>query len=290
MRPIKWKMTKPLPDFEDPPVVEVALSVQFDHLNDFRVQHVGQLSECYTKDFPKVSEQPPISPAYELFDNDGYISPVFRMELSDYSPLSRIWFVNDSDTRLIQIQRDRFVYNWRRASIDEAYPHYPDVRKSFEQQFLVFQKFLIDHKLTDLIPNQCEVTYVNLIEASEDMPSRTEANKLLTVFHSDYSDDYLSEPEDVRLALRYRIHDIEGNPVGRLHILLDPTYYPNRQTLLYRLTIVARGKPLGEGIEGVLGFFDLGRDSIVRGFTSITTKMMHKKWRRINDDTMCPDS
>ena len=41
------------------------------------------------------------------------------------------------------------------------------------------------------------------------------------------------------------------------------------------------GSP-GEDIEGAFLFLDIGREWIVRGFTSLTTKDMHKVWRRKN--------
>jgi hypothetical protein len=34
------------------------------------------------------------------------------------------------------------------------------------------------------------------------------------------------------------------------------------------------------GHERIFRFFDLGRDQIVRGFTSITTPEMHQFWKR----------
>lgn len=282
-------MQKPLPDFEEPPVAEVALSVQFDPLTEFRIQHVGQLWECYKTEFPRVTEQPPIAPAYELFTSEGLVLPALRMELTDYAPLPRIWFINETDTRLIQIQRDRFVYNWRRAYTHEPYPRYPDVKKSFEKQFVIFREFLMKQGFQDLVPNQCEVTYVNLIEADDRLASRGQANQLLTAFRLEYSDDTLSEPEDVRMALRYRIPGFGNEPAGRLHIALDPVYGHVDQAILYRLNIMARGKPLSENEEGVLAFFDLGREWIVRSFAAVTTKTMHRRWKRVNDNNLCND-
>jgi hypothetical protein len=49
---------------------------------------------------------------------------------------------------------------------------------------------------------------------------------------------------------------------------------------MFLLTLTARGRPGSDGIPGVLQFLDVGREWIVRGFTSITTATMHKIWGR----------
>jgi len=41
-----------------------------------------------------------------------------------------------------------------------------------------------------------------------------------------------------------------------------------------------RGRPLGEGVEGILKFMDFGREKIVRAFSDITTEKMHVLWGR----------
>jgi len=55
-----------LPDFEHPPVVEVALSVQFEPLL-LETRHVADLWEKCRSEFPEWQDQPPIAPAFEFF-------------------------------------------------------------------------------------------------------------------------------------------------------------------------------------------------------------------------------
>jgi hypothetical protein len=54
------------------------------------------------------------------------------------------------------------------------------------------------------------------------------------------------------------------------------------QQPMFVLTLTARGRPIGEGIEGALAMLDIGREWIVRGFASVTTRTMHDVWRRID--------
>lgn len=124
------------------------------------------------------------------------------------------------------------------------------------------------------------MTYVNHIVSGQGWERHGQIGEVLTVWTPRYGDAFLSEPEDVRLALRFVIPDGAGNPLGRLHITSQPAYRitDGRPILILKLT--ARGKPDGEGIEGVLRFLNTGREWIVRGFASITSPGMHEIWRR----------
>ena len=54
-----------LPDFNDPPVAEVVLGLQFNPLTKFRSVHIGALWEHFRDNFPKVSEHPPLQQMFE---------------------------------------------------------------------------------------------------------------------------------------------------------------------------------------------------------------------------------
>jgi len=124
------------------------------------------------------------------------------------------------------------------------------------------------------------VTYVNVITAGEGWQDHGELDKVLTVFTSKYSDDWLDKPEEATVNLQFVLSE-DNEPVGRLHVVANPVYHvPTNQSAI-RLTLTARGKPKGEGIDGVMQFLDRGHEEIVRGFTSITTPAMHKVWERV---------
>ena len=55
-----------LPDFDNPPLVEVVLSVQFSDLQSYRTVHPGLLWERkFRESFPEFAEQPPLDPLFE---------------------------------------------------------------------------------------------------------------------------------------------------------------------------------------------------------------------------------
>jgi uncharacterized protein (TIGR04255 family) len=272
----------PLPDFRNPPVAEVALSLQFDPLQSFHVPHLGLLWEQYRDTFPKFEEHPPLPPAVEWFGlpTSSHFAP--QVELLTVPPMPRCWFVNERGSELVQIQQDRFVFNWRKLKEDDAYPRYEYVRTEFDKEFEVFRRFLEEENIGGVAPNQCELTYVNQLLSGQGWEHPGQLDKLVTVWRNQYSDQFLKEPEDVRLSMRYLIRD--GNDsIGRLHVNIEPRLSTIHKRPVIVITWTARGAPLTRNMAGVMAFFDIGRKWIVSAFASITTREMHRNWGRLDE-------
>lgn len=267
-----------LPDFADPPVIEVALSVQLEPLTALRVPHLGLLWSEFRSEFPRIEEHPPRAAVIEQFGTPR--PPKMDVRVEAAFPIPQCRFLNDRGTELIQVQQDRFVHNWRKVGTGEEYPRYEFVRRRFEVELDTFRQFLAREHLGELVPNQCEVTYVNHITSGAGWEKHGELGEILTVWMTRYSDSFLSGPEDIGLRVRYIIPGPDGNPLGRLWVSIDPAYRTEDDRPIYVLMLTARGRPIGKGIEGALGFLDIGREWVVRGFTSVSTPKMHRIWGR----------
>ena len=269
-----------LPSFRRPPVIEVSLSVQYPPLTELRTPHLGLFWEAIRKKFPTVQEQPPLPPVIEVMglppDQEGGM----RVELLRVPPVPRCWFMTKDESEVLQVQQDRFISNWRKTLPTVDYPHYEHVRDMFFENFRVYEEFVKREGLGEMVPNQCEVTYVNHIPAGEIWSNPGQLGKVFTVWTPRYSDEFLSDPEDVKFAIRYAItDDARSAVVGRLHISLEAKYSADG-TLMFLIILTASGMPSAPNSKGVQEFFDLGRKWIVRGFTSITTQPMHEFWGR----------
>jgi len=272
-----------LPDFTDPPVIEVALSVQFNKILGLRTAQMGLLWSAWKDRFPKTEEHPPLESAVECFDEGPGPAQGPRIVISQAPPVPRCWFLNNSGTELLQVQQDRFVHNWRKVGEGGKYPRYERIREGFSKELNLFCEFLKREKLGELNPTQCEVTYVNHILCGSRFETHSQVERVVTVWRGEYSDTFLQKPEDVRFAARHVIPGEDGQPIGRLHISLQPAYRKTDKVPILVLTLTARGKPEGEGLEGVLAALDRGREWVVRGFASVTTPEMNEKWGRCNE-------
>lgn len=277
-------MDKPLPDFADPPVVEVALAVQFELLTALRTPQIGLLWNDFRNRFPTIEEHAPLDPMVERFGVVTSPRARIQLEMMQKPPALRCWFLNEAGTELIQVQQDRFAHNGRKVGEEHEYPRFKCIRETFAQELSNFELFLERENVGRLVPNQCEVTYVNHIVAWNGWERHGELGRVLTLLTADCVDEFLPEPEEVGLSAAYIIPDSKGDPLGRLRLSIKPAYRRVDDRPIFLLTLVARGRPDGEGREGALRFLDIGREWIVRGFAAMTTGEMHKIWRRRNDD------
>lgn len=271
-------MSRPnLPDFARPPVKEVALSIQFQALGELRAVHLGSFWERLGKqEFPLVEEQPPMPKAVERFNvARQFVVPQF--EILNMAPMQRSVFISTTGTEIVQVQKDRLTFNWRKRLPSDVYPRYEHIEAKFLHFSGIFETFLKDEKLGTISVDQAEVTYVNHIPMT-DLGNRVE--QVISVLSGNFTDNHLQSPEEVRLSLAFPIAS-DQTQIGRLHA--DAFGSAQADSSVLNLVLLARGKPMGTDINAAIDFFRLGRAAIVNGFASITSKEMHGIWGRIDD-------
>ena len=274
-------MEKALPEFSDPPVVEVALSVQFDPLLSLHAPQLGLLWQGLRDRFPRIEEHPPLEPVVETFGTLPTGESRVRVEVMQRLPVPRVWFLNEQGTELIQVQPDRFVHNWRKLGPEQSYPRYEKhIRPTFVRELDSFRGFLQREHLGEFKPSQCEVTYVNHIIAGRGWDRHGELHQVFKLCGRTSLDPALGEPEELRMNGSFVMRDAAGEPIGRLRFVIEPALRASDAKPLFVMNIVARGQPIEGADDPVLGFLDLGRKWIVEGFTALTTPNMHETWGR----------
>ncbi len=268
-----------LPAFDQPPVVEVAVSVQFESpLLD--TPHVMLFWSQVRSRFPVIEQTPSLPPTIETFEAPKVLIPNIEFKLLDAPPTPRVFLHNKARTELIQLQQDRFGYNWRRLQPDDNYPHYEAIKESFAKEFAVFEEFLSNENLGEMRPTQCEVTYVNHVFGEGIWQKHGELYKVIPSVTPKLTDDFLPSSEEVRYSSKYVLADEENKPLGRLYVRVEPRYLTTDMTPIFLMQLTARGAPQGTSLQGLLKTLDLGHEWIVRGFTALTAPEMHKAWRR----------
>jgi uncharacterized protein (TIGR04255 family) len=265
-----------LPDFVQPPVDETALSIQFAPIPGFSILHFGLYWSRVRNDYPRFEIHQPITNVTEKLGSKfvpGRQPGIEFLEL----PEVRCWFVDESGNRLVQVQHDRLVHNWRKVTGTETYPRYPVVRSSLEREWHRFCDFLKDERLDQPKVNQCEVTYVNNIEYEKGWHGYGELDKVVAALATPKpTNRFLPDPERVSMQVTYRL---EGD-LGRLYVSFVPVIRGRDGKEVLQMTLTARGAPASSSISDVFGWLDLGRKWIVRGFADFTTEEMHKVWGR----------
>jgi uncharacterized protein (TIGR04255 family) len=260
-----------LPKFERPPVVEVALGVQFRPLFAMRGLALASLWDRWRQDYPRIEEQPALPSAVE-----GEPTLVPQLQLNFVSlPPTRQWFLNESGTHLVQLQPDRLMINWRAGNPASDYPRYRNIRELFVARFGDLAQFVAEQELGALEIVQAEVTYINAIETGSDGLGHIE--RVLKGWLGT-TGQHLSAPEQARMTLVFPISDV-GQPPVRLYAEVNPAQRLSGERVLF-FTLTGRGNPGGKGLDEALTFFDQVRERLVWTFVELTTESMHEIWGR----------
>lgn len=261
------------PSFGNPPVVETVLSVQFDELRSFRTVHFGNYHETVKDRFPIAEDRPRLEPVSESFPRVP-LRPTLQISPDSGSP-GRVWFRDAVDGCLmLQLQPDRFAFNWCRRE-GEDYPRYASNQPRVIEEFNGFREFAACHGLGEVKPNLCEVTYVNHILPKEGETATECFASVFSGIHWQSTDGWLPQPPEV-VSLN-RVFVI-GDQKGRLYAEAS---IANERTVgdLIGLKITARvihkdDDDLGENL-------DLAHEWVVRSFVSLTEhQARHERWRQ----------
>ena len=263
-----------LPDYDRPPLNEVVCGIHFERLDRLLNPYLGVLWDKYKSEYPYCQEVAPLMPIIERFDRPS----TQRGELLDIPSLPRTWFVHSNENEIIQVQRDRFLHNWREVRPEDVYPRYRKIFETFREQLLKFTDFLKEYDLGVVKPLQYEMTYVNLIIQGEGWESYSDIGQVFTNFILPAAENgFLPLPDNINWQTSFAL----PNRVGRLHAKIQSGERRSDKRPLFRFELTARG--LGEytALGTMNDWFDMAHEWIVRGFAELTTLQIQKNvWGR----------
>lgn len=264
-----------LPSFDDPPVIETVLGVEFRPLNKLSVPYFGLFWNSIRKEYPRCEVHPPSDQQQELFGDQRkqLAFPGLSIEFLD-QPRVRCWFREADDRRLLQVQQDRFIHNWRKRGTPDVYPRYEQIRSIFEREWQRFSNFVNEEALGPIAITHCEVGYVNHLEQGREWQTLQDIPRIVT-FCGTFQQSHLPAPEGVAASF---VNDQQNT---RLRVNLQHAIRNHDLREILQLTFSARGRPPGECTIGdVLAWMDSARAWIVRTFADVTTADMHRLWKR----------
>jgi uncharacterized protein (TIGR04255 family) len=265
-----------LPDFKAPPVWEVVLSLQF---NDLAVTSLllTAMWQHFRERFPRVEEQPPLPSQTEKYD--APIEQNVRVQFLTGRVLQpRYWFVSESGNELVQIQTDRFIFNWRKISDEDTYPRYQYVRQRLVDELEAFRRFVGEEQLGEISFNQCEATYINHIRPRSDWSSPADISRIFSFISE--PPESLRELEAASVALQTLKVDHDGSPIGRFYVNAQSALRASDQADVFVLNLLARGAPSSPEFVDALALLDVQHEWVVRAFAELTTPEMHEVWQR----------
>ena len=262
----------PLPEYARPPVVEVALAVEFEHAVNFSALDLGRLAAAWADTMPNAEERP-LLPRMG-FPSEDLLDTLFEIEETANNP-PRLWLQNGAGDRVVQIQHDRLVVNWRKGQLGEPYPRYEAIREMLQDAWQRLIAVCADLGRAKPKPSLCEIQYINKLGPEQGWNSPQDTEQLIVPWNGIEDNSLL--PSDHLCAFQLHCHFPEDRE-GWLEI--DGWTAGGSEAMAMTLNLTSRGRALSEDLESALDFLDVAHVWIVRGFTAVTTPEAHAIWRR----------
>ncbi len=259
--------------------METVLGVQFAPLKGLRPAHFGLFWKSLPGEWPGLIDAPAIEPQFEEFTETTAWKPSgIQLKLAKVPDL-RLQIKNTTEDRMIQVQNDRFHYNWLLRPSGGTYPRYDDtIRPEFFRVFHEFEKFLEGEGFGAVSVNQWEITYVNHLPRGSVWKSSQEWPEVLPglLGRIDPATSLCFE------ACEGEWHFQIPEQRGRLHLAVQRgrENRPDGDDLLI-LKLTARGPVLGSSLESGL---DCGHQAIIDGFLAVTSEAAKAYWRPLHAD------
>ena len=280
--------------FENPPVVETLLGVQFRPLAGFTSAHFGWFwRSALGEEWGRPTEVPRLPDHRERFD-DGptWEVPGVTVRLTDRPAPGRMLFTDSGGGRRVQLQPGQFVMNWHlRKGADERYDyvHFDDRLTQLRQTWERFESFCDEAGLPRPVPDQWETTYINHIPPGELWSDPRDWPKVLPALFPIWEgfDGVRMEVMGGQRRLEIR-PNAESPPVGRLYVNaeLERSVRDGKRVDLLALTLTARG-PVSKGpedappgMESVADGLAAGHDAAVRGFAAVVSDRARRMWKQ----------
>jgi uncharacterized protein (TIGR04255 family) len=263
-----------LPEFHNPPVIEVVCGILFQELSSLHGVQLGNFWDKLKPGYDHSKEVAPLAPAIEQFDPPKPLT----LTISDIPPLPRTWLMTPKENGIVQVQRDRFLHNWKKVEATDEYPRYKEVIAMFKERLATFEEFLADNEIGSIDSVQYEMTYVNHILQGDGWNSLEEVGNIFPDFvYRRGASRFLDRAEQVNWRTSYVLPEKQG----RLHAVVRSAIRSTDRKLMLLFELTTRGIPQQKCRQAMWNWFDLGHRWIVKAFEDLTSDSVRKElWKQ----------
>lgn len=245
--------------FGKPPVNEVVLGRHFLQRPDFVAPYYGVFWSKIRDRFPKVEQAQPVFSPQELF----FLDPS--------TMLPRVWYVSADQAMVVQLQQNRFYYNWRQRPNGAPYGRFPALLGESLSVWALLDEVARD--LTDR-PFQTtggEITYVNFIEIKDALSTEIAQRSLRDFFWSSEA-RFLPPPSGFSRMLNFPL------PGGKGALDVQLGIAKNLQTGNDAIKLELTARTALTEDDSYEDWINVAHDFLVAAFKDLTSNEMHKIW------------
>lgn len=247
--------------FKNPPINEVALGVTFLPRPDLLVPHLGRFWAEIGDEYPQCQHASPI------LDNAdaGVIGEL---------PLPRLWFISKDGTRLVQLQQDRLLFNWRDVGADLPYVRFPAIRAEFERVLGIFEAYV--QRLTGeaIHAARYNLTYVNIIKRGEGWTSFEDVDRVFPALRWRSEGRFLPLPVELAWKGTFPL----PNDFGTLTASIQPAKLVRGDLPILRFELATDSGSLGGRTIEFGEWVKVAHEWIIQSFRDLTGTEMHSKF------------
>jgi hypothetical protein len=157
------------------------------------------------------------------------------------------------------------------------YPGYRSLRARFVAQVAHMADFLRSEQLGEIVPSQCEITYINVTQLGDGVDAHQRMERITRLWAGWPTEVAPVSLEGAVIQTR-SIISVENQPVGRVYVNLTPSVSQADLSPTVQLEITARGRPAQPTLDSAFEFLNLIHDTAVSTFDAVTTQEMHAVW------------
>lgn len=260
--------------FQTPPINEVVIGKVFEQRPDLTIPHYGRFWGLVEDDFPNCQHAAPV------FDqNSG--GPEGAVDPFTGAPLPRVWFVSRDATRLLQLQQDRFYFDWRQVfgQPPNEYIRFDSIFADYRKYSDVLSAFFLSQFEADIVPKRHDLTYVNILRKGVEWNQFSDLQNIFKGF------DFVRAYGDVGPLLQASVRcefKLRESP-GKLTLHIAHAMNAATSEPVIRMELAA-SCAVSE-MDGVKedDWLRSAHDAIVQGFCEVTTDDAQKRyWKRIS--------
>ncbi len=216
--------------------------------------------------FLEVVEQPLVMPTIE---NTTHSNQETELHFGNVPNFARIWFIHEQQNHIIQVQRDRFTFNWRKTEPNQKYPGFSSILGKFKQFYCRFGEIIEEMEIGALNPLQYELTYIDHLMHGEGWDTLNDAGKIYNLFvASESSDSYWSGADSVFLRTSFPIQSLNG----RLYVAISHRVRVSDKKQTLQTDFTMRGLTQNSQFGAMITWFELAHNKIRKKFISMFTE------------------
>jgi uncharacterized protein (TIGR04255 family) len=261
------------PGFQNPPVFETILGLQFERIRGFRSNHYGSYWHQYLKPngFGKVTDETALPTFVEQFDVPklDLIKATEARETSEVRMKAR----NQDGTRTVQLQPDKLYLSWNRLTSQT--PRYSVVKTEFEALVNDLNKFAEVENLGPLQPNLWEIHYINQIRSGTLWQEPKDWHQVLPMLFP-LETASISGLRQASFSGEWHF-EIEPKK-GRVHVKVAKMVTNQSTEPILYFSLLARGEIGPTGSPDFKEGMDLGHEACMKLFHGLTSEAAHQEW------------